>query len=520
MDARRQPGMRQETLSGWRVAAIALAATLSALGLTAPAAAETGVDTPQAIPTPAPSPSPMRPDQIDLLRATLAKADTHGLDPEAFLTPDLESMLQSGDPAGRQSGQERLVAAVLHYARAVHAGRLTDDDFLEDWGLRPDPYDPSRDFAQALAQDRLGPWLDSLPPPYIGYQTLMQGLAAYRTIAAKGGWMPVSDGPSLKSGAMGDRVLELRARLAAEDATVAAVGPPTFDDDLAKAVMRAQKRFGIKDDGVVNGETLAALNVSLDDRIDQILANLERWRWLPPELPQDRIQVNIAAAILTLFHADAPALSMRAVTGRPGDETPMLRSQVESIVLNPPWNVPSSIAARELWPKEKAHPGYLAAHDFVVIPTEDGGERLQQRAGSQAALGRFKFDFPNPYGVYLHDTPTRSTFDQFSRLASHGCVRLQRPQALANALLQGDPVWTPAAVDTAVAAGKTVRAPLTQPMAVFLFYWTAYQGPDGQMNFRGDPYRWDRALTQKLRAGRPSAQDLAQAGASAGLVRH
>src|ERR1019366_6519625 len=110
--------------------------------------------------------------------------------------------------------------------------------------------------------------------------------------------------------------------------------------------------------------------------------NMERWRWVPAVLPSDRIQVNIAAAGLTVFHDDTPTLSMRAVTGRPGDETPMLQSAVSSIVLNPPWNVPSNIATKELWPKEKAHPGYLARNDFIVIPTPDGGTRLQQKAGS------------------------------------------------------------------------------------------------------------------------------------------
>jgi murein L,D-transpeptidase YcbB/YkuD len=179
----------------------------------------------------------------------------------------------------------------------------------------------------------------------------------------------------------------------------------------------------------------------------------------------------------------------------------MLHSQVQSIVFNPPWNVPSSIATKELWPKEKAHPGYFAKHDFIIIPTPDGGTRLQQKAGDQAALGKIKFDFPNPYGVYLHDTPGHAAFDRYSRLESHGCVRLQKPLLLADNLLQGDPVWTPAKVDETIASGKTVRTSVPQPISVFLFYWTAYLGPDGQMNFRGDPYGWDKMLIQRINAG-------------------
>ncbi len=164
---------------------------------------------------------------------------------------------------------------------------------------------------------------------------------------------------------------------------------------------------------------------------------MERWRWLPAELPAHRVQVNIAAAVLTVFDADKPVMSMRAVTGRPGDETPMLSSTIHSIVLNPPWNVPSSIATKELWPKEHAHPGYLKAHGFSVIGT-GAGSRLQQ-SPKRSALGKVKFDFANPYGVYLHDTPTQGTFDRNSRLASHGCVRLAHPVALAKLMLQDDP---------------------------------------------------------------------------------
>ena len=133
-----------------------------------------------------------------------------------------------------------------------------------------------------------------------------------------------------------------------------------------------------------------------------------------------------------------------------------------------------------------------------MIPTPGGGSRLQQKAGPQAALGKVKFDFPNPYGVYLHDTPSRSGFDRYSRLASHGCVRLQKPEELAKMLLQGDPVWTADMIDTTIAGGKTVRAPVRRPISVFLFYWTAYPGPDGQMNFRDDPYQWDKLLIQRI----------------------
>ncbi len=435
-------------------------------------------------------PTTLRPDQIAVLIRALQDAPSHGFEPGAFPIPTTGI------------GQQRqLTATVLAYARAVRSGRLQASGFRSDWGMRPAAYDPTLEFQNALRQDRLAEWLAGLPPPYVGYETLQDGLRNYRAMQDRGGWAPVPAGKVLKVGVTDPRVAALRARLAAEDsATPAATlgAEPVFDEPLAEAVRRAQRRFGLAPTGQVGGPTLAALNTPVATRIGQIVANMERWRWLPRELPGDRIQVNIAAAVLTVFNADAPTMSMRAVTGRPGDETPMLMSTIDSIVLNPPWNVPAGIAAKELWPKGQA---YLARNGFKAIPTGGGTYRLQQQAGPQSALGRVKFDFPNPYAVYLHDTPSQARFDSFSRLASHGCVRVQRPVELAKAVLAGDPVWTPETIDATIAGGETVRAPLSRPIAVYLLYWTAYMGVDGQMNFRDDPYGWDALLLQRIAAG-------------------
>lgn len=442
----------------------------------------------------------LSPEQVETLRVVLGDAYTHGFAMNAFNPDRAVALYRAGDPASRDAGQAELVSLTLAYARAVRTGRLPISGFKAEWGLRPAAYDPAPEFVVAVQQGRLPEWLDSLPPPYTGYQTLRTGLATYREIAAKGGWLPLAAGPDLKEGSTDPRVIALEARLAAEDPTVAVDATPLFDEALTQAVQRAQKRLGLNPTGILNKATLAALNIPVERRIDQIVANMERWRWLPQTLPADRIQVNVAAAILSVFHHDTPTLTMRAVTGRPGDETPMLSSMIHSIVLNPPWNVPQSIASKELWPKERASPGYLARNDFIVIPTEGGGSRLQQKAGPKAALGQVKFDFNNPYGVYLHDTPSRSKFDSFSRLASHGCVRLQKPIELVNEVMRDDPTWTPEKVNETLASGETVRAKLPQQIAVYLLYWTAYVTPDGQVNFRQDPYGWDRDLVQRIAA--------------------
>jgi murein L,D-transpeptidase YcbB/YkuD len=459
----------------------ALLVALPAFGLAGPALAQPTAPPPLLqVPAPAQPLPPLSPAQLALAVRTVNAADTHGLARQR-LSPD--------DPP------DVIVQALLRYAKEVHVGRLAPGDFLHEWGVRPPPYDPRADFIAAATTDRLEPWLDSLPPPYAGYNALRRGLAAYRAIAAKGGWKTIPAGPAFGLGEKGPRAAALRARLAAEDPAVDAGGTAEVDADLQQALARAQRRFGLKPDGIVTPDTLAALNQPIGQRVLQIIANLERWRWLPPTMPATRLQVNSGAAIVTLFQNDAPVLSMKAVSGRPGDETPMLFANIHSVVLNPPWNVPSSIAQKELYPKGAA---YLRRNAFVTLRTPDGGTRLQQKAGPKSALGRYKFDFDNPYGVYLHDTPTQSTFDRYTRQASHGCVRLEKPKPLAEALLAGDPKWTPEAIAAAVAKGDTLRVRLPQQVPVFIFYWTAFAAPDGSMNFRSDPYNWDRLLLQKI----------------------
>ncbi len=378
---------------------------------------------------------------------------------------------------------DALVRATLDRARALHSGRIDTADFLEVWALRPAAYDPLPAFAAAVATDRLAQWATALTPPYAGYEALRKGLATYELIQDAGGW------PGLTAKSPGDLV---RARLSLEDKSV------TRAETLATIIQRAQRRYGLNPTGVLDVRTLAVLNVPVGDRIGAIMANMERWRWLPRELPVNRVQVNIAAAVLTAFEGDAPVASMRAVTGSPGgNETPMLTSSIHSIVINPPWNVPSSIAKKELWPKGRAT---LLAQGYKIVGTPETGERIVQPAGPKSALGRLKFDFDNPFAVYLHDTPLRAKFTSFDRLASHGCVRLEKPVPLAAMMLGKNPVWAGAAVQTAIDTGKTQRVPLPERVAVYLLYWTAFASTNGTVNFRDDPYRWDKLLAGKIDA--------------------
>jgi len=493
--------MGGDGLRGGRIGrCLALAAlaplALGNLATAQPAAAPPVLSIPAA-PVPPPPPPPVEvpaltPAQAQVALKMLRAADLHGLQPKAYVP---EGIPDDGTLTPAQ--QTALADGLVRYAHDVRIGRMDPDEFPELWQVRPAAYDPAPDLVKALAEGRLQAWLDSLAPRYSGYVALKRGLVRYREIAANGGWKTIIEGPKMELGSHDPRVAALRARLAVEDSAVAATGSATFDKPLEEAVIRAQRRYGLKPDGVVGNGTLAYLNQPVGQRILQIIANMERWRWMPATMPATRVQVNTGAAIVTLFRDDKPVMSMKAVSGKPGDETPMLTSSIHSVVINPPWNVPAGIAQRELWPKEKANPGYFARNGYRVIPVQGGQPRLQQASGDQSALGRFKFDFDNPFAVYLHDTPSKGGFDLYARNASHGCVRLERPRALAEALLNGDATWTTEAIDKQLEGDKTVRAKLTVQVPVFILYWTAFGGSDGQMNFRSDPYNWDRELLQR-----------------------
>ncbi len=446
----------------------------------------------------------LKADQVDTLVKALADAPSHGFRKDEFTSPELADAIKA-QTLQSPAAQAKLRTAILAYARAQRGQRLAPSAFLEDWSVRPAAYDPRPEFASAVADDRLQPWLDSLPPRYQGYQALRKSLATYRAIASSHAWPTVAESDvALTLGATDARVATLRQRLSAEDSAVpaAADAPDTFDAPLQAAVERFQRRYGLTPDGDVGAPTLAALNAPVGQRILQIEANMERWRWLPRQLPDTRVQVNIAAAVLAVYRDGEPVMAMKAVAGKPEDQTPMLRANISSIVLNPPWHVPDSIARKEIWPKAHKDHEYLARNKYHVV---DG--RLVQHAGPKSALGRFKFDFANSFGVYLHDTPAQAGFGRSSRLASHGCVRLEQPKALASLLLEDNASWPVQRIDTVIQTEDTIRVPLSQTIPVYILYWTAFVDNAGQTQFRADAYDWDHQLIQLLNASKGRDSD-------------
>lgn len=310
-------------------------------------------------------------------------------------------------------------------------------------------------------------------PRHEHYLRLRRAYDLYRVMTE---WPVVSAGKALKKGQSTPRVAELRARLG--------LAPDeSFDDGVEAAVRDFQRHHGLADDGVVGPVTLRELNVSRRQRVEQIASNLERMNTLPDDPGDLHLLVNVAAFQLDLVDCGVSRLSMRIVAGKRYTRTPTFSARVERVVINPPWNVPDGIAAKELWPKQRANPGYFAREHLRVV----AGGRLRQDPGPWCALGRVKFDMPNRYNVYLHDTPARTLFARDLRAFSHGCMRVELPVELAVELTHR----THAEIEALIEEGHEKVLALDEPVPVHVVYWTAFVADDGHVEFRRDVYERD-----------------------------
>ena len=410
----------------------------------------------------------------------------------------IQPALRAWSGEKRAAAQEALYKAAIAYAAAQHGQRMRPSAIDANWALAPQPFDVAAEFESARAARALPQWLAALPPPSAGYRNLVDAYLRYLGFAAAGGWDILESG-TLRAGDQTPAVGNLRQRLQAEGYTPSRDGADLFDPTLEAALIEFQRRNGLTEDGVLGPGTLAALNMPLSTRLDTIAANLERWRWLPRYMPARRIEVNIADQTLNYFDADLPRATMRVIVGTQAHVTPMFSAMIEGVVFNPSWTVPAWIAAQEILPRAASDPTYLARNGY----SQNGGT-LVQAPGAANALGQVKFDMPNSFGVYLHDTPAKSLFAFTDRRLSHGCVRLEAPRELA-ALVLAETAWSDAAIDQAIATGRTQRIALSAPLPVFFLYWTASTDLSGALHFTRDVYGWDSALIQALRTRITSA---------------
>ena len=434
----------------------------------------------------------------------LRAAEREGLPGSRYVDPAFD-VKHAPDQAALGAIDVRLTDSLLRYVSDLTEGRIDPAAVNPYWAQRTPAVDAVLVLRGVAESKDVGRALDDLLPKSPQYAALRDALARYRAIAEGGGWAALKPlRLPLRPGQRGPATAALRARLLAEGDLRGSVPggarAELFDDALAAAVKRFQARHGLEATGVVERQTLAALNVPVEDRIAALELNLERWRWLWPSLRgADRlVLVNIPAFELHGLDHGRPALRMRVVTGNAArSPTPVFSREMTEVIFRPYWNVPTSIAQDEILPVVYRDRGYLRRRNMELV-RGDGGVQLRQRPGPGNALGLVKFLLPNPFGVYLHDTPEDALFARARRDKSHGCVRVERPFDLARFALQDAPEWTPARIQAAAARGPERPVPLEEPLPVFITYLTAWADPDLGARFFPDVYEHDAAQIKLL----------------------
>ncbi len=428
------------------------------------------------------------PERLRVLQTAADRAERHGLARKDYF--DFEALAAAPDAA-----EMRTTAAALGYARVLSEGRIRPETVEDLWEMQKNRVDLPFGLNDALAQNRLVDWFEGLAPTDIGYTNLSAGYVRYRKLIRDGGWPVFRQGETIEPGMSDARIPALIRRLVAEGDLSAADGARltamgiVYGPELQTAVRGFQGRHGLVADARIGTGTQRSLSASTEDRARQIALNLERRRWLKREVAPERIEVNTAAAIMVYWKDGRPVHSNRVVVGSPANQTPSLEKPFASVVANPPWYVPASIARNEILPRG---PGYLASQNMYI-----SNGTVIQRAGPTAALGYVKFELRDSYAIFLHDTPTKSTFNLAMRQRSHGCVRVQDAVEFARLLLSPDPSLLEQ-FDIAQDTRETKRISTGREISVRLLYWTAFVDGQGRVAFREDVYDRDARLAEAL----------------------
>ncbi len=461
------------------------------------------------------------PGRMERFIVRLENAHLDGLFPRDYHTGYLRKLMREsrrGNALAAAYAELTFTTFYLRYASDLNTGRFVPRK------IDPNLFIPHRKLDEVAALKALvgagDPVraLDTLQPANPHYRALRRLLKRYHEIVHAGGWGdPVPAGVVLKPGMRDTRIPAIRARLArmGEAPTHRPTDPHLYDEQLAEAVRRFQRRHGLNDEGIIGKLTLMQLNIPARERLRQIIVNMERWRWMPQSLGRDHLLVNIAAFEMDRVANGRLAERIRVIVGKRYHKTPVFSKRLRYLVFNPTWTVPQSIARREMLPKLQRDPFHLAA-DFDVLR---GGKKLdwasidwtryspsralpftfRQHPGPRNALGRVKFMLPNRHAIYLHDTPARGLFARSTRAFSHGCIRVHRPLRLAATLLKGHRDWNRKKIDAIIASGQTVRVnlPKSRQWPVHIIYATSFARGD-EVHFRPDIYGRDRKLRNAL----------------------
>ena len=457
---------------------------------------------------------------LDII-SVLGDAKNHGLHPNSYFLDGIVQYTESKSAADLVRLDVLLSLGMMRYVADQREGRILPREI--DPVLFESASDDKVDWValreMAFGSTDMKAFLEQQAPPFLQYQQLQKKMAEYRALAAEGGWPSIAAGETLKPGMDDPRVKNVKERLAATgELTTGNMESGLFGPELEEAVKSFQKRHNLNADGAIGKQTLAALNIPIEDRLNQINVNMERYRWLNRDIKGRRVIVNIASFEAFAGEAGKFDLSMPVVVGKLHHETPVFSDTIKYIVFNPYWTLTPNIARNETLPKLKKDPLYLQKHDMRIFQGwgDDSKEldpakinwskvtrremnqyRVRQDPGPKNSLGTLKIIFPNKYDVYLHDTPSHALFKREKRAFSHGCIRMDRPVEMASWVLGGEEKgWGVDRIKEIIKSKKRKVVVLEKPLPVHILYRTTYVDANNKLNFFEDVYGRDKILAK------------------------
>src|SRR5688572_3784148 len=470
--------------------------------------------------------------QASKFKEVINKAEEEGLNPNDYKLKDFDQLYKAyqdedNDAAKQKLQQEldiALTASYFHYGTDFYKGQTNPKDNKNSisWKVKRNKIKLNKALQTILKERESKYPYYEFAPLHPEYNSLRAALKKYRDLQKLGEWPKIETVKRLQVKDSSAQVGIIRKRLLMEYEPQKARSLKTqtdtiFDENLATLVKKFQTLNGVKADGIIGPETVKLMNIPIEDRIDQLIINMERWRWIPKSFEEKYIFVNIPEYTMHVKDKGQEVLNMKVIVGKELNSTPIFSDKLEYVVFAPYWNVPKTIVENEIKPNMLKNPNFLESQDMEIIKgdrknfqrisassidwssvTQQNFKYLiRQKPGPKNSLGLVKFLFPNEYNVYLHDTPFDKLFNQEQRGFSHGCVRLERPAALAEYLLKGQPEWSPSAIQDAMNSKEEQWVVLKEKVPVYIVYFTSWVDEDGNVHFFKDLYGHDEDLKKE-----------------------
>lgn len=431
-------------------------------------------------------------DFANFVHSTL---DEHGLGDRGYPFHALQTKVDLGTEEALAEADVIASDIVLRMARSLSGQDPIPHSKLHTWPLKREKTDIAGGLNKAINDGKVPEYLEHLAPQVKAYAKLKEALKLYREIADKGGWTRVKPNGVIQEGFEDDRLLQIHNRLAQEGYMPfpnSTMPEKVYGPALVEGMKQFQETHGLYPDGNIGPETFRAMNVPVKERIDQIRVNLARIRQSPPDAWED-IVINIPSAQLSYYRHGEVVYEAPVVVGRVDRPSPLVKSAIYEMIINPSWYVPTSIAEKDLIPKMEKDPEFLSKQGIHA-----GDGTMRQDPGPLNSLGRIKFNFQNPHAVYLHGTPHQELFGKDDRTRSSGCIRLKDPAELALIFMKNNPEWTPDRLQKRIDSMKTSHVTPPEKTPIKLLYWSAIVDSKDRVQFFNDVYGLDAEWAKLL----------------------